>query len=243
MSEKYTTEQLVQRFEDQRAIKNLMGKYANLVILNREGEIFEKFWSKNESDLYLGFNDGSYKGKDAVKSYYDAEVERTALVGKLLQKRFPEQLGNLTDDELYGIGPFKVRPLACPVIEVAGDGKSAKGLWHCQGAYNNVESAGPVAYWTWGYFAVDFIKEGDDWKIWHLLYVNDVDSYCGVSWGKPYEKYPDLPEFAPLKDFKYPAYSKEKCIREIYSPKRKLTPAPQIPMPYESFKDTFTYAI
>ncbi len=32
-----TTEQLVQRWEDQRNIKNLMGKYCNIVILNREG--------------------------------------------------------------------------------------------------------------------------------------------------------------------------------------------------------------
>ena len=39
-----TTEQLVQRWEDQRNIKKLMGKYCNIVILNREGEIPERFW-------------------------------------------------------------------------------------------------------------------------------------------------------------------------------------------------------
>ena len=33
-----TTEQLVQRWEDQRNIKNLMGKYCNIVILNRGGD-------------------------------------------------------------------------------------------------------------------------------------------------------------------------------------------------------------
>ena len=35
----FTTEQLTQRWEDQRALKNLMGKYANCVILNREQDL------------------------------------------------------------------------------------------------------------------------------------------------------------------------------------------------------------
>ncbi|MCR4842990.1 MAG: nuclear transport factor 2 family protein [Eubacterium sp.] len=239
----FSTEELIVRWEDQRQIKNLMGKYANCVILNREAEIFGAFWSKEKDDVYLGFNDGCYRGREVIASYYEAESERTAVVGKILQKKFPEQLGNLSDEELYGVGPFKVRPLACPVIEIAEDGESAKGLWHCQGAYNEVETAGPVSYWTWGYFAVDFVKEGDDWKIWHLLYVNDVDSICGQSWGKPVTPYPDLPEFAELGEFKYPGYTEEKTIREYYSPTRKLTVTPRIPEPYGTFGDTFSYAL
>ena len=243
LKERFSTEELVTRWEDQREIKNLMGKYANCIILNREGEIFDRFWSKENTDLCLAFNDGAYQGTDAVKAYYEAVVDRTTLVGKLLQKRFPDELGGLSDEELYGIGPFKVRPLACPVIEVAYDGKTAKGLWHCQGAYNEINTAGPVAYWTWGYFAVDFVKEQGEWRIWHLMYVNDVDSICGQSWGKPIREYPDLPEFAALGDFSYPPYSVEKTIRELYTPTRKLVNTPEIPVPYDTFANTFSYAV
>ncbi len=238
----YTTEQLVSRWEDQRAIKNLMGKFANCVILNREEIVYDKFWSSKD-DVCLAFNEGAYIGPEAVKSYYQAESDRTRLVGKLLQKKFPEQLGKLSDDELYGVGPFKVRPLASPVIEVAGDEQTAKGLWHCLGAYNEVGTAGPVAYWTWGYFAVDFVYEDDQWKIWHMQYVNDIDCICGQSWGKPQKPYPDLPEFAPLKDFKYPDYTKKVNLREYYTPTRPLTRTPEIPQPYDTFADTFTYAV
>ena len=238
----FTTEQLAQRWEDQRALKNLMGKYANCIILNREQDIFDLFWSQN-ADICLSFNDGGYVGPEAVKGYYDACVQRNKLVASLMQKRFPKELGSMTEEELYGVGPFKVKPLSSPVIEVATDGKTAKGLWHCQGAYNDVEVCGPVANWTWGYFAVDFVRESDGWKIWHLSYTNDVDCICGQSWGKPRQELPELPEFAALADFHYPAYTVEKVQRVLYTPERPHADAPEIPEPYDTFADTFSYAI
>ena len=237
----YTTEQLVTRWEDQRALKNLMGKYANLVLLNREGEIFDRLWTADEP--CLGFNDGWYVGADAVAGYFAACRERNALVAKLLQQRFPERLGGMTEEEIYGVGPFKVKPMACPIIEVAADGATAKGLWCCQGAYNDVETCGPRAHWTWGWFAVDFKREADGWRIWHMQYVNDVDCTCGQSWGKPQEEYPDLPEFTPLGDFRYPAYTVKTALRVPYTPNRPITEAPAIPEPYETFAKTFTYGI
>lgn len=237
----YTTEQLVQRFEDQRALKNLVGKYANLVLLNREGEIFHRLWSAEGPTL--AFNDGGYVGAEAVKGYFAACAERNALVGKLLQKRFPDKLGQLSDEELYGVGPFKVKPMACPIIEVAADGQTAKGLWCCQGACNDVEACGPRARWTFGWFAVDFRREADGWRIWHMQYVNDVDSTCGQSWGKPQTAYPELPEFAELGAFRYPEYTVKKTFRPLYAPDRPVTEAPRIPEPYETFAETFTYGI
>lgn len=238
----FTTEQLTQRWEDQRALKNLMGKYANCIILNREQDIFDLFWSREE-DVCLSFNDGAYVGVEAVSGYYTACYERNMLVARLMQARFPEKLGGKSEDEIYGIGPFKVKPLSSPVIEVAADGKTAKGLWHCQGAYNDVEVCGPVANWTWGYFAVDFIREADGWKIWHMSYTNDVDCICGQSWGKEKQPLPALPEFAALGEFHYPAYTVAKTIRPLYTPSRPHTDAPQIPQPYDTFADTFSYGI
>ena len=238
----YTTEQLVVRWEDQRAIKNLMGKYANCVILNREHDIYDLFWSGRE-DESLMFNDGAYTGARSVRAYYAACHDRNALVARLMQARFPEKLGGMSEEEIYGVGPFKVKPMACPVIEISGDGKTAKGLWFCQGAYNEVETCGPVAHWTWGYFAADFVKGENGWKIWHLQYLNDVDCICGQSWAGEQVKYPDLPEFAPLGEFAYPEYDVKRVFRPLYSADRPVTPCPGIPQPYETFADTFSYGV
>ncbi len=235
-----TAELLVERWEDQRTIKNLMGKYVNCLLLNRHGEIFDAFFSR-QPDVCLTFNTGSYVGTEAVRSYWEAMVRRNRLSAALLQKRFPEQLGALDEEAIYGIGPFHVRPLTAPVIEVATDGETAKGLWFCLGCDAEVTTAGPAANWTWGYFAADFIYEEDDWKIWHLQYLNDVDSLCGQSWGREIQPYPELPEFAPLKDFQLPAYSVAEPVRELYRVDRPLTGAPRIPEPYDTFADTFSY--
>ena len=238
----YTTEELTARWEDQRAIKNLMGKYVNCVILNREQDIYGLFWSGRE-DVSLMFNDGAYQGAEAVSAYYQACHDRNALVAKLMQARFPEVLGGKSPEEIYGVGPFKVKPMACPVIEVAGDGRTAKGLWYCQGAYNDVEACGPVARWTWGYFAADFVREAEGWRLWHLQYLNDVDCICGQSWAKPQQPYPDLPEFAPLADFRYPEYTVKRQFRALYDAQRPTALCPEIPQPYQTFAETFSYGV
>ena len=48
-----------------------------------------------------------------MNGYYAAVKRRNLLVAQLLQKRFPEQLGGKSDEEIYGIGPL--RSSRCPV--------------------------------------------------------------------------------------------------------------------------------
>ena len=70
-----------------------------------------------------------------------------------------------------------------------------------------------------------------------------MDCICGQSWGKPQQPYPDLPEFADVKAFRYPDYTVARQVREYYRPDRPLTLTPEIPVPYETFADTFSYGI
>lgn len=237
-----TTLELTERFEDRREIKNLMGKYVASLILKREGTIFADFWSK-EADVCLGFNNGFYKGPEAIKGYYAAVAEATALKGKVLQKKFPEQLGSLSDQELYGTGPYDAKPLTSPYIVEAEDQKTAKALWMVQGIDTDITTAGPVTYWTWGYFAADFIKEDGQWKFWHLQYIEDIHHLSGQNWGAPEVPYPDLPEFAALKDISIPAPNVPTQVREYYSADRNYTAALQIPVAYNTFAETFSYGV
>ncbi len=65
-----------------------------------------------------------------------------------------------------------------PVIEVAGDGKTAKGLWYSigQSVRGTVDASGKTSVstgWMWEKYGVDFIKEDGKWKIWHLINLMD----------------------------------------------------------------------
>ena len=243
INQNLTTEQLVDRWEDQRDIKNLMGIYINHVIMNMDADIFANLWAQGREDVCYGENNGWYVGAEAVKGFYEANVNRNKLVAKLLQAKFPEEIGDKSDDEIFGIGTFRDYPVACPVIEIAADGETAKGLWYCWGSHAEVTVGGPTSNWTWGFFAVDFVREGDAWKIWHLQFTNDVDARCGTDWGLKAEPLPELPEFEALKEFKAPAYSVAAEVRPYYNGTRALTAAPRMPEPYTTFADTFSYGI
>lgn len=72
-----------------------------------------------------------------------------------------------------------------PVIEVAGDGNTGKGVWimaGCESGLSTKEEAGKMpefmfspqevqgkkvwAHWVWCKYAVDFLKQDGAWKIW-----------------------------------------------------------------------------
>ena len=239
---RFTAEELVGRFEDRRDIKNLMGKYVASLLLKRESTMFDDFWSKQD-DICLGVNEGYYRGREAIRDYYEKIHQYTIAIRDILVKLFPKETAGKTPEELYGIGPFEDRSINNAVIEIATDGNTAKGMWACLGNVTTVTTRGPVTHWVFGYYAADFIREDDKWKIWHLLYLEDVNSPAGHSWVEGKNPYPELPEFASLADVPLPEPNVKQVLRERYHPNRPFTKTPRIPEPYDTFAETFSYGI
>ena len=94
-------EEKISRWEAQRAIKNLMGKYVLTMLLEQRDMAFDRFWSK-EADVCLGINEGWYAGADAIRGYYTAQAKRTAAESELLANLFPEKAAGLTPEQKYG---------------------------------------------------------------------------------------------------------------------------------------------
>lgn len=234
-------EDAISRFEDRREIKNLMGKYVQSLVIRRDQYLFEDFWSKEQEDVSLGLNNGYFTGADSIRRYYKSREDKVAGCGKILQGIFPDKLGDLTDGELYGTGFFEQKPLQNCIIRVAGDRKTAKGLWCCNGNFTDITPGGPCAYWIWAYFAVDFVWEQEEWKIWHMQYLEDVKCPCGQNWAADYQELPLREEFARVADMKLAEPDVKIVLREYYSPKRKFTPTPRVPEEYEKFEETFSY--
>jgi hypothetical protein len=62
-------------------------------------------------------------------------------------------------------GQMMQHMLATPVIEVAMDGRTAKGVWMSPGLEARVVGGKLTALWVWGTHGDDFIKENGAWKI------------------------------------------------------------------------------
>ena len=74
-----------------------------------------------------------------------------------------------------------------------------------------------------------------------MQYFVDIDNPAGNKLGGG--DYPDLPEFEALRGLEPPKPGKAEALYEAYSGTRKATKLPPLPVPYETFADTFSYGL
>ena len=169
--------------------------------------------------------------------------EEIRLSSSLIAKMFPRELEGKTEDELYGVGMISYLPFESQVIEIADDGRTAKGIWNVRGSTSRLTAAGPVANWIFGWAAVDFVLEDGEWKILNLLLLYNVDHQCGVGFTEPEKVFEPVPGFAPMADFHLPEPNVPMTVMETFRPDRPRTRSPRCPEPYATFADTFSYGI
>lgn len=235
----FTAEQLLTRWEIRREVQNIMGKYSQSYCIKQEGAL-PRFWSGRE-DVSLGVNDGYYIGQAAVQGYYAAIEAETRLASQLIAARFPKKLEGKTEEELFGVGQISYRPIDTAVIEVADDLLTAKGLWVVRGLVEKITPAGPVSFWDFSYWAVDFILEDGAWRIWHMLDLAEVNTRQGLNLTDAEPPLPEDPAFAAMAALSKPAPTRAQCLRRTYGADRPFTPSPRVPEPYHTFAETFSY--
>lgn len=242
VSYNWSAEEMLGRWEDVRDIRNRMGRVSADYVLKKDGFIFSNHWSQRE-DVCLGVNEGYYVGRAAVAGYYAAQDKRIAVESAKIQQLFPQELGGKSAQEIHGVGMMDYKPVDTYVIEEAADGKTAKGIWMLRGSHSQLTQSGPVAYWEWGWFAVDFVREEEQWKIWHMQYLQEIDRVAGGKWTGPEKTFQPRPEFADFQLPPLPQPTVSVPLRQRYSPSRPFTPSPRLPEPYETFAETFSYGI
>lgn len=241
MRKQYSAVELTERWEAVREIENLMGRRAFYGMLGENDKVWNEYWCRKAPDPCLGVNEGFYKGYDAIGAYYDALHDYILLQTELAQKAYPEELGGKSLEEIYNVGNLVCANLSTPLIELAEDGQSAKGLWYVRGTDLGFGPTGPESWHFMGRVAVDFLPEDGAWKIWHLLYAEDLRSPTGRSWAEPAPELPADPRFAALADFRFPAPNVQTTLHERYHDRRQLKPFPRLPEPYTTFAETFSY--
>ncbi len=155
------------RLEALQEIRNLMGRYSYLHSAFRNKE-YAELWAKRDDDrLVMPF--GKFVGWEAVRHcYVDLHGERSN----------PADL-----DELRGL--MMIHLMNTEIIEVAADGKTAKGVWLSPGTETAPQTGKEKGAWCWGKYEVEFIKEDGTWKFWHMILYPLFLSPYNRSWGQP----------------------------------------------------------
>ncbi len=143
-----THEQMVLEIYDTEQIRKLMARYVYYSYARVWNEVPGMFAQRE--DIWIdceGF--GTFDGDAGIRRF------------------FVDWHKSLEGD---GIGTMTMHPLTTEIIEVAEDGKTARGLWISPGTETkrSYKTGELEAFWIWGLYAIDFIKENDEWKFWHF---------------------------------------------------------------------------
>lgn len=159
-------DQTLQKLDAIRQIQYIMGKFVVLLQspISRH-EIVDLYADRPDSSHES--HTGYYVGMDALRGYFCPEEGFEAVTG------YPE------------VGTAFEHHLATPTIQVAGDGKTARGLWQspgCETRGGQGANGRPQPLWCYGKFLNDFINENGVWKIWHTHFYVTFYTPFHVNW-------------------------------------------------------------
>jgi hypothetical protein len=181
---------------------------------------------------------------------------------KELTKVYPE-LANMDPKTANIGGEFAMHTSTTPIIEVAGDGKTAKGVWYSPGMglmpHINGDAVQVGAIFFWEKYAGDFVMENGQWKIWHLGMYYDFtpplpDSMtANLNKGKassdaaggpppPAQDNREKGETMTPEQIAAGGMLPQPYSYENWNPKRKNQILPKLPESYFTFTETFSYA-
>lgn len=236
-------EEQVTRWEHIRAIENLVGRLTYYGIYRWEDKIWDEMWTKTAPEPTLGFNNGYYKGAEAIQGYYKAFAELTKLKTKVVKEANPEEFADKTVEEIFGVGSLDVNNFTTPIVELADDMQTAKGLWYYWRGNTDYDETGIATFHQMGWLAVDFVNEDGAWKIWHMVSAEDLNFRAGTNWTEKAEPLPVKPEYAAIADFKMPQPNVPDEVYELWHDRRKNVDFPGVPQAYSTFADTFSYGL
>ena len=163
-TEGMTLEQRLARIEAYIDIQNLMSTYAYYHTANLQRECLDLFALDTEG-VWSEMTWGRYCGKEG------------------LEKLYPQFHGWIDGDE---VGRMHMHVPCQPVIEVAADCKTARGIWVAPGHETTSFMRGETrAEWCWMKYDCDFIVENGEWKLWHMRTPGVFNTPYSQPWTQP----------------------------------------------------------
>jgi len=235
----------VERLHDINKIQNLMSKEALLFEAHLHEERLKLIARKTPGVTIEWGARGVFEGiEGARRTIIDIEesFERSHAAG--MKKLFPD-----VKFPTINAGMFESQLIGTPVIEIAGDGKTAKAVWISLMAIGKTHENDPkpTGNWLWWKSAADFVKEDGEWKIWHYLKDPIFVAPTNNDWLDLYMNMPPVPPPGSGKGLPGAhGNSPDRPATRQYNPyriTREPSYEPKPPEPYETFdgKDAYSY--
>lgn len=233
-----------ERARDRAAVENLFSTYMALHNAFRDPEIVSLWASKGTPDVRAQYsNNGIYTDWDTIVAYH---AQRPNPPGKLI-----------------------LHYVTSPIIEVAEDGQTAKGMWMMTGLESGLTKPEAAAgapdfmyeknvlingkkvwmHTVYAKYGIDFIKQNGQWKIWHFHCFEVARAPFGLGWIPFAAAAQDSPFGDDLmyfgedgKPVLMPKPNGPATIRHNpYRTDRGQTLDLKPPVPYRTFSETFAY--
>lgn len=189
-------------------IMNLVGRYAVVHTPSSMARSIDLFALKQPDVSVEIAMWGVFIGPEQIKKVYSGMSEATPMPGTMFEHQF-----------------------TTPMIQVAKDGQTAKGLWFSPGHETRPTQDGKLeANWCWGKYSADFIKEDGEWKIWHFHFYDTFMCPYYKSWVDKPQPGPDVIQEHPARK-----YDKPPTSRSTYFKDQVRSPIPEYPEPYETW--------
>jgi hypothetical protein len=209
----------LERLQAVRDAQNLMSKYTYYQSADMQEETVALF-AKRTLGTRVEMMWGVYDGLESIKKCF--------------------LLDHLQKNDNRRSGVMDIDTLTTPIIQVAGDGNTAKGIWMSPGLETAIVDGKPSAKWAWFKYGTDFVKEDGAWRIWHLHVYGILETDYHQSWAESTPVMYDA-SYSGLVNHKmhndrppttYWVYSKDTVFPEDQ---------PSIPQPYETFDEKSAY--
>jgi hypothetical protein len=231
----------VERLSSIAEIQNVMSRHAWYYAAGEHQRELDEIWARQAADISWGSDEGWWVGRPLLQEYYVAYFDRfRARDLKDFVKLHPDVA--VTPANL-GAGTSLMHTNSTPLIEVAADGRTAKGMWYAIGQVTQTPGGQQTPMYMWERYAVDFLNEDGHWKIWHFFVHTDWSAAPGESWvraggiatGPP----PGGGQAGESGGAPPPTVKAVPAKQDAsYAPPAEF---PRVPVPYRTFNQTFSY--
>lgn len=213
-------------------VENQMGRHVYYHARCQHREELLHIWSERDDVVFAG-DWGFMKGEKYWNNYVLATEQRVEVKYDdriKVRPDFAKQDRRRHETSMH--------LLASPIIEVAEDGNSARGLWYTPGFMipNSFEADRSCCTWFWERYGGDFVLEDGQWKFLHLRVAAHFMAQMDMEdWTKldplapdPMGRVRQLDTLTPLR-------------QDAYNYLSIPTGRPGIPVPYKTLRETTTY--